>query len=129
MPVTHYSRLCMAVIDVPEPDHDGELAFWRGAIGQPMKRLEAHPEYHGAQLHGQQAWLLIQRLGDGPPRIHLDFHTDDLDAEVVRLEALGAQRVQRLPNWWTMKDPAGLPFCIVLDPPGVLTEANAQRWD
>ena len=28
-----------------------------------------------------------------------------------------------------MRDPAGLPFCVVPDPPGTLTDANAQRWD
>ncbi len=28
--------------------------------------------------------------------MHLDIHTDDLDAEVARLEHLGARRVQRV---------------------------------
>jgi len=28
-----------------------------------------------------------------------------------------------------MRDPAGLVFCVVPDPPGTLTEDNAQRWD
>jgi hypothetical protein len=119
----------MASIDVPEPDHDGELTFWRGAIGQSMTQLKQHPEYHAGQLHGQDAWLLIQRLGSGPARVHLDIHTDDLDAEVSRLEKLGAQRVEQVHDWWIMRDPAGLVFCVVPDPPGELTAANSQRWD
>jgi len=71
----------------------------------------------------------IQRLGDGPARVHLDIHTDDLDAEVARLEALGAKRVQFVHSWWILRDPAGLVFCVVPDPPGSLNDSNAQRWD
>ena len=34
--------------------------------------------------------LLTQRLETGVPQVHLDIHTDDVDAEVTRLERLGA---------------------------------------
>jgi predicted enzyme related to lactoylglutathione lyase len=121
--------LSIVVVDVPEPDHDRELDFWRAALGQPFTPIQGEPEYHGAQLHNQEAWMLVQRLGDGPARVHLDIHTDDLDAEVARLEALGAQRVEKNKFWWVMRDPAGLPFCVIPDPPGRLSDANAQRWD
>ena len=127
--MTHYSRVCVAVIDVPPPDHDRELAFWRGATGQPLTQGKAHPEYHSAQLHGQQMWMLIQRLGDGPAGVHLDIHTDDLEAEVARLEALGASRQEVVKGWQLMRDPAGLVFCVIPDPPGRLDDSNAQRWD
>ena len=93
--MTHYSRLSKIVVDVPAADHDRELAFWSAAVGQPLTRFDAHPEYHGAPLHGTEFGLLIQRLGDGPGRVHLDIHTDDLAAEVARLEELGAERVQQ----------------------------------
>jgi hypothetical protein len=126
--VAHLSRLVKVVIDVPASDHDRELAFWAAALGQPLPQF-AFPEYHGAPLHGQEFWLLLQRLGEGPARVHLDIHTDDLDAEVARLERLGAQRVQRVQAWQLMRDPAGLLFCVVPDPPGTLTEATARRWE
>ena len=32
-------------------------------------------------------------------------------------------------GYWQLLDPAGLVFCVVPDPPGTLTEDNAQRWD
>jgi hypothetical protein len=118
----------MAVIDVPASDHDRELAFWEAALGQPFTRL-GHPEYHGAELLGQDFGLLVQRLGDGPARVHLDIHTDDLAAEVDRLERLGAERVQLVHSWQVMRDPAGLLFCVVPDPPGTLNEDNAHRWE
>jgi hypothetical protein len=127
--VTHHSRIFKIVIDVPPAEHDRELAFWQEASGQPLRQMTKYPEYHGAFLPGQEFGLLVQRLGDGPARVHLDVHTDDIDAEVARLERLGAQRVEHTDFWYVMRDPAGLLFCVVLDRPGTLTGENARRWD
>lgn len=127
--MTHYSRLSVIVIDVPPGDHDQELAFWQEATGAPLAQSARFPEYHSAALPGSGFGLLVQRLGDGPGRIHLDIHTDDLAAEVARLARLGAQPLERLEFWQVMRDPAGLVFCVVEEPPGELAEANAHRWD
>jgi len=127
--VAHYSRLSVVVIDVPDEDHEPELAFWRAASGEALRKYEKLPEYHGAQLHGQDFGLLVQRIGAGPARVHIDIHTDDLEAEVARLEAAGATRVEQSHFWWVLRDPAGLLFCVVAEPPGELTDANAHRWD
>jgi predicted enzyme related to lactoylglutathione lyase len=127
--VTHHSRLGTVVIDVPAGDLERQLAFWRAATGQSLPQLSAHPEYHGGAVPGGDVSLLVQRLAGGPARVHLDIHTDDLDAEVARLEALGATRVRQVHSWWVMRDPAGLAFCVVPDDPGTLNERNALRWD
>jgi predicted enzyme related to lactoylglutathione lyase len=127
--MAHYSRLSKIVIDVPAGDHDRELAFWSAAVGQPLTRFDTHPEYHGAALRGLEVGLLIQRLGDGPGRVHLDIHTDDLAAEIARLEELGAERVEQVHSWWILRDPAGLLFCVIPEPAGSLNDSNAQRWD
>jgi hypothetical protein len=127
--VAHYSRLSKIVIDVPPADHDRELVFWSAATGQPLAQFDQHPEYHGAALKGQELGLLIQRLGDGPGRVHIDIHTDDPAAEIARLEELGAERVQQVHSWWVMRDPAGLVFCVIPQTPGTLNDGNAQRWD
>ena len=124
----HYSRLSKVVIDVPAADHDQEVGFWQAATGQTLTRSTRHPEYHGATLPGGFG-MLVQRLEAGPARVHLDIHTDDLEAEVARLEWLGAERVRRVHRWWIMRDPAGLLFCVIPDPPGSLDDGNAQRWD
>lgn len=126
--MAHYSRLYTIVLDVPAADHDATVAFWRGALDAPLEQVEKYPEFHGARLPSHDLLLLTQQLGDGGPRVHVDIHTDDLDAEVARLEALGATRVERQDRWWVMRDPAGLTFCVVLDRPGTLTDANATRW-
>jgi len=127
--VVHYSKLLKIVIDVPPAEHDRELAFWSAATGQPLAQFDRHPEYHGAALHGQDLWLLIQRLDEGQGRVHIDIHTDDPAAEMARLEKLGAELVQQAHSWWVMRDPAGLLFCIIPERPGTLNDNNAQRWD
>jgi Glyoxalase-like domain len=126
--MAHYSRISVVVIDVPADGHDRELDFWGAATGRALEPFD-YPEYHGGALPGGNLWLLVQRLDEGAPRVHLDIHTDDLDAEVTRLERLGAERVQQVRGWWVMRDPAGLPFCVVEDEPGSLDETSAQRWD
>ena len=49
-------------------------------------------------------------------RLHLDFRPDDQDAEVARLEALGAKRAdigQGDQSWVVMADPEGNEFCVL----------------
>ncbi|MFG2045409.1 VOC family protein [Dactylosporangium sp. NPDC048998] len=127
--MAHFSRLYAIVIDAPRPDYAATVAFWSGAAGADLPVVAKYPEFNGAKLPNHDMLLLTQQLGDGPARVHLDFHTDDLDAEVARLEALGATRLEHAENWQVMRDPAGLPFCVVQDRPGTLSEANATRWD
>jgi len=50
---------------------------------------------------------------DHPSRVHLDIETDDLDAEVARLEALGARRLGFVQRWWVLEAPTGQRFCVV----------------
>ncbi|MGW1747338.1 VOC family protein [Streptomyces sp. NPDC002092] len=49
-------------------------------------------------------------------RLHLDFRPDDQDAEVARLLALGARRVdvgQGEQSWVVLADPEGNEFCVL----------------
>lgn len=49
-------------------------------------------------------------------RVHLDLRPDDQEAEVHRLEHLGATRVdvgQRGASWIVMADPEGNEFCVL----------------
>jgi Glyoxalase-like domain len=126
--MSHYSRVLKVVIDAPPDLHDQELAFWQSALGQELPEVYS-AEYHGAFLRGSDLMLLMQRLDSGAPRVHLDIHTDDVGAEVARLERLGAERVQKVETWWVMRDPAGLLFCVLPVGPGSLNDDNAQRWE
>jgi hypothetical protein len=59
--------------------------------------------------------------------VHLDIETDDIEAEVRRLEGLGATRVVQVHTWWVMQAPTGQRFCVVRkSSPGF--DAAANEW-
>jgi hypothetical protein len=45
-------------------------------------------------------------------RLHLDVFAEDVDAEVARLEQLGARVVERLEDHPILHDPEGNEFCV-----------------
>jgi hypothetical protein len=58
----------------------------------------------------------VDELKRGKNRLHLDLRPDDQDAEVERLLALGASRVdigQGDVSWVVMADPEGNEFCVL----------------
>ena len=60
--------------------------------------------------------------------VHLDIETDDIPAEVARLEKLGAKVVNRLERWVVMQAPTDQRFCVVrVQRPGF--PKNANSWD
>jgi hypothetical protein len=72
----------------------------------------------------------IQRFWECPghPDRVLDIETDDIPAEVRRLERLGATVVGRPKRWVVMQAPTGQRFCVVrVQRPGF--PKNANRWD
>ena len=62
-----------------------------------------------------------------PSRVHLDIEADDVDAEVRRLEALGARSVARIKSWCVMEAPTGQRFCVVPSAGGDFDNA-ANVW-
>jgi predicted enzyme related to lactoylglutathione lyase len=74
------------------------------------------PEERGPRLFFQR----MERDASAPMAMHLDLHAEDPDAEVSRLEALGATVVQRkervtgdwTERWTVMADPEGNRFCV-----------------
>jgi hypothetical protein len=45
--------------------------------------------------------------------VHLDIESDDIEAEVKRLEQLGAKRLGPIKTWMVMEAPTGQRFCVV----------------
>jgi len=111
----HRSRLTAALIDVPAELFDAEVAFWAAALGRQVGSVdETNPEYAGLEGRSSGLEVMVQRVGEGTgARVHLDIETDDVEAEVRRLEDLGAVRVEQNKTWRVMRDPAGLLFCVV----------------
>jgi len=105
------SRLSVVLLDVEAHLREATVAFYSGALGTPGEPSASFPEY--SKFPGSQApALLVQEIGSAS-RVHFDFHTDNLEAEVARLERLGAKVQERTGHWVVLTDPAGLMFCVV----------------
>jgi predicted enzyme related to lactoylglutathione lyase len=124
----HRSKLCGFIIDCQGADLRSAAAFWSGALGMPTRELPgAEGETYVRLLDGQHdLHVEVQRV-DHPSRVHLDIETDDVEAEVRRLEALGARRVAQVKNWWVMEAPTGQRFCVVRQSSPDFA-AKATRW-
>ena len=125
----HYSRLCALLIDCKTSDLEGAARFWADALGRPVDR--DHPGTRGSyvmlETPPDEPIVQIQRV-DHESRVHLDIETDDIAAEVARLEKLGASVVNRLERWVVMQAPSGQRFCVVrIQRPGF--PKNANRWE
>ena len=71
----------------------------------------------------------VQRLEEGAARVHLDIETDDVPAEVARLERLGATVVQERSNHVIMADPGGVVFCVVPVQTGDRFVEDSLEWE
>jgi hypothetical protein len=123
----HRSRLTSALVDVPPEVYEVETAFWSRALGRTDEIARDEPDYAdlGEVTPGMR--IEVQRVR-ASARVHLDIETDDVEAEVQRLEALGATRVEKVRTWWVMRDPAGLLFCVVRVQLPDAFEAHARVW-
>ena len=112
--MTHRSRLAGFIIDCKTDDLDAAARFWSDALGLPIGELSPEESATYAQLDDAPGELHIEvQKVTRPSRVHLDIETDDIDAEVARLEALGAKRVQSVHTWCVMEAPTGQRFCVV----------------
>ena len=125
--MTHRSRLCAALVDVPTADFESSVGFWSGALGRPVDPDTHDPDYAALGEVMPGLHVMVQRVG-APARVHLDIETDDVEAEAARLESLGATRVEQVKTWWVMRDPAGLLFCVVR-PQTADFPAGATTWE
>ncbi|WP_394835741.1 VOC family protein [Pendulispora rubella] len=123
----HKSQLSTFVLDCRVEDIDAATRFWSQALGRAIAPTEPDSEnYRVLSADAQEPMLLVQKV-DHPSRIHLDIETDDLEAEVARLEALGAKRIEFVQRWWVMEAPTGQRFCVVNPQRGPLRE-RAHEW-
>jgi predicted enzyme related to lactoylglutathione lyase len=125
----HKSRLAGFIIDCNTDDLEAAAQFWSAALGYPLKDRAQEPVSHYRQLETGSDGLHIEvQQVNHESRVHLDIEADDIEAEVARLEALGAKRLQKIRTWWVMEAPTGQRFCVVrVQRKDFATKAN--RWD
>ena len=118
-----------SVVDSNDPSTIA--TFWQEALGW-RRTHETHDEIvleppAGSPQDGVAPDLLFVRVPESKivkNRVHLDLRPDDQDAEVARLEALGARRIDigqgDVPQI-VMADPEGNEFCVL--PPYIRQDA------
>ena len=111
-------------VDVDSSDPGALARFWEAALGwrityeEPDEVVLEPPA--GSAEEGVVPDLLFLKVPEGKSvknRLHLDLRPEDRDAEVSRLEALGARRVDIGQGddvtWVVLADPEGNEFCVL----------------
>ena len=125
----HRSRINGILIDCKVDDIDAAARFWAGALGRPvdMGHKGSRGNYRMLETPEGEWSVQIQRVTH-ESRVHIDIETDDIAAEVARLEKLGARVFEKKERWTVMEAPSGQRFCIVrVQRPGWPKGANT--WD
>ena len=110
----HRSRLAGFIIDCRTDDLEQAAQFWSAALGYELKPRgeEPMPNYRQLQTPPGDLHIEVQEVPHDS-RVHIDIEADDIEAEVRRLEALGARQVARVHTWCVMEAPTGQRFCVV----------------
>jgi hypothetical protein len=116
-----------AFLDLAPDEHQRGVAFWQAVTGYRLSEPRGRYDEFATLVPPEgDDFLRVQRLGEGPSRIHLDLHVDDPAAAGVRAERLGARVVARPEQGYlVLESPGGFTFCFVRERssrrPGPLT--------
>ena len=124
----HKSRLAGFIIDCQTQDLEASARFWGAALGMKSEPIAQAGEelYRRLGAAPDELHVEVQQVTH-PSRVHLDIEADDIEAEVRRLEALGARRVAAVRTWVVMEAPTGHRFCVVRVQRSDF-EAHANTW-
>lgn len=98
--------------------------FWSAVVGRPIDGGEPEASEHFAKIPAKTGdhrnptmmFIAVDEPKSTKNRVHLDLGTDDREAEVARLIALGATLIHDKDEWgvrWTtLADPEGNEFCV-----------------
>lgn len=108
----HRSRVSTLLIDAPTDEASKSVAFWSAALGVQAQPVPGEEQF--ISLPGAVPGLVtaVQAVEDAP-RYHLDFETDDLDAETLRLIDLGAVERSRWLDCRILEVPGGHLVCVI----------------
>ena len=110
----HKSRLAGLIIDCETDDLDAAADFWAKALGAPAQHaadLSKSP-YVELKTLADDPYVEVQKV-DHESRVHIDIESDDVDAEVARLEKLGATQIAAIRSFVVLEAPTGQRFCVV----------------
>jgi predicted enzyme related to lactoylglutathione lyase len=101
------------------PDEPIDQGFIQQLLDAGMDERETESFYVTRETPTSRPRFLFQRREKSRPAsypIHLDFRTDDREAEIERLTTLGATvretKTDDRATWTIMRDPESNPFCV-----------------
>lgn len=125
----HKSRLAGFIIDCRTDDLKSAATFWSKALGMELRGLAGEEGEKYIRLVEPEERLHVEvQTVEHDSRVHLDIEADDIEAEVKRLEKLGAKRVAKVQTWVVMQAPTGQKFCVVR-PQSKEFDKRAKRWE
>lgn len=125
----HRSCLAGFIIDCQTSDLQSAARFWSAALGMEARALPGEEGEKYVRLVDPREELHVEvQTVTHPSRVHLDIETDDVEAEVRRLEGHGARVFQRINSWVVMEAPTGQRFCVVPEK-GPRFGERANRWN
>ena len=110
-----FSEICIDAHDI-----HALAAWWSQVLGWRAEPTDDGDIALRAPVGAGPDWLLLPVPDDKvvKNRIHFDFTPEDQQAEVERVIALGARRVdigQGEQSWVVLADPEGNEFCILAE--------------
>jgi hypothetical protein len=109
-------RWTIAFLDRPAGRFEQAAAFWSAVTGTTLSdRRGVASEFASLLPSGADSYLRLQAVGD-PGGVHLDLLAADAAAVATLTSAatgLGASVVTDHSDWWVLRSPGGLPFCVV----------------
>ena len=122
----HRSRLGAIIIDCRTDELEEAAEFWGQTLGYSTRETDDE-KYVELETGPDELQVEVQKVGH-PSRVHLDIETDDIEAEVRRLEGLGARRLNQVKGWWVMEAPTGQRFCVI-EPQRSEFASEANVWE
>lgn len=102
-----------AFLDLPAGGFGAGVDFWRDVTGFALSEPRgAEAEFATLVPPEGDAYLKVQRLADGPVRIHLDVHVADPRAAADRAASLGATELHD-DGYVVLRSPGGFVLCFV----------------
>ncbi|MBT2411081.1 glyoxalase/bleomycin resistance/dioxygenase family protein [Streptomyces sp. ISL-12] len=108
----HRSRVYAVIIDAPEAEAARSADFWSAALSAEARPFPPAPQFTSLR-HALPGLVTAVQAVDDAPRMHLDIETDDVEAELARLTALGARRVARWQECHVLRAPGGHLLCVL----------------
>lgn len=121
----HKSRMSAVVIDCHTDHIEQAASFWSQLLGAPS---HIDDDGHRATVLSEEKGVqLVLEASKDEARIHVDIETDDMAAEIQRIEQLGGRKIGVSNHTIIMEAPTGHRFRLT-GPTTHILPAGGNVW-